>query len=81
MDKTSKSIDNKHSGDIRFSCANCLMGFKFSYNDIFLTKLGDIEFVPEPSCPRCGSTVDLVFTNSSQNKIERMLTNREIRQT
>ena len=65
--------------DVEFECSNCLNSFTFVYNDIFLNKSGDIEFVPEPACPRCGSTVDLVFSNFGQEKIEDMLFSGKIR--
>jgi len=67
-------------GSIDFSCGNCLEMFTFTYSDIYLKKSGDIEFVPEPTCTRCGSTQDLIFTDYSQEKIEDMLLNGEIRQ-
>ena len=67
------------SKDIEFSCTNCLNIFKFNYSDIYLKKSGDIEFVPEPSCPDCGSTQDLVFTDWGQEKIEDMLMKGQIR--
>ena len=67
--------------DVEFECNNCMNTFTFMYNDIFFNKSGDIEFVPEPACPRCGSTVDLVFSNFGQEKIEDMLFSGQIRKT
>jgi len=67
------------SKDIDFSCSNCLNSFKFVYEDIYLKQSGDIEFTPEPSCPGCGSTTDITFNDYSQEKIEDMLMNGEIR--
>lgn len=61
------------SNDIEFSCDNCLNIFNFGYTDIYLKGSGDIEFVPEPTCPRCGATKELVFTDYGQGKIEVML--------
>ncbi len=66
-------------GEVEFECNNCLKIFNFSYKDILLNKQGDIEFVPEPACPRCGSTVDIMFSGYGQEKIEDMLINGEIR--
>ena len=66
-------------GDIEFECNNCLNIFNFNYKDIFLNKSGDVEFIPEPACPRCGSTVDILFSDFGQEKIEDMLFKGEIR--
>lgn len=67
------------SKDVEFSCGNCLDIFTFGYSDIYLKASGDIEFVPEPACPRCGSTVDLIFSDYGQEKIEDMLFSGQIR--
>lgn len=60
-------------GNIEFSCGNCLNLFTFSYSDIFLNKLDDIEFVPEPICPQCGAKEELIFSDYGQEKIEDLL--------
>ena len=65
---------------IEFTCTNCLNLFNFDYKDMYLKSNGDIEFVPEPECPRCGSTIDLTFTDYSQEQIEDMLFKGDIRQ-
>lgn len=67
------------SKDIGFSCGNCLNIFTFVYEDIYLDASGDIEFVPEPTCPRCGASEELVFTDHGQEKIEDMLFSGQIR--
>ena len=64
---------------VEFECNNCLKTFNFTYKDIFLNGSGDIQFDPEPSCPRCGSTVDIVFSDYGQEKIEDMLFSGKIR--
>ena len=74
-----KLSGNYKPNSIEFSCDNCFNIFKFEYSDIYLKKSGDIEFTPEPSCPRCGSTVDLFFTDYTQEKIEDMLMSGQIR--
>ena len=58
---------------VEFSCGNCLNIFTFVYSDIYLKDSGDIEFVPEPSCPKCGATEELIFSDYGQEKIEDML--------
>ena len=86
MGRFSDNIRKKLSGnysepekDIEFSCGNCLDIFTFTYNDIYLKSTGDIEFVPEPACPRCGATEELVFSDYGQEKIEDMLFSGQIR--
>jgi hypothetical protein len=65
--------NKKIQNDVEFTCDKCLKIFNFVYRDIYLKKSGDIEFIPEPSCPGCGSTNDLVFSDYGQEKIEDML--------
>jgi len=86
MGKFSDNIRKKLSGnyiepekEIEFSCGNCLEIFNFTYQDVFLKRTGDIEFVPEPECPRCGAIEELVFSHSGQEEIELMLTLGQIR--
>lgn len=64
---------------IEFLCENCLNQFQYLYEDIFLNEKEDLEFVPEPSCPRCGSVEDIFFSDYGQEKIEDMLLNGAIR--
>lgn len=65
--------------NVEFECSNCLNNFNFGYKDIFLDSSGDIQFDPEPACPRCGSTTDIVFSDYGQEKIEDMLFKGQIR--
>jgi DNA-directed RNA polymerase subunit RPC12/RpoP len=65
--------------NIEFECSNCLNLFNFIYEDIFFNSSGDIQFDPEPACPRCGSTVDIAFSDYGQEKIEDMLFSGQIR--
>lgn len=81
-DQIRKRFAEKNRGiqnNIEFSCSNCLNIFNFTYEDIFLNESEDVEFKPEPSCPRCGSTVDIFFSDYGQEKIEDMLFNGQIR--
>ncbi len=86
MGRFSDNIHKRLSGkgkvsdkSVEFSCGNCLNMFTFGYTDIFLTKQGDIEFVPEPSCPKCGANKELIFSDYGQEKIEDMLFSGQIR--
>ena len=67
------------SKDVEFSCGNCLEIFTFNYNDVYLKASGDLEFDPEPTCPRCGATEELIFSDYGQEKIEDMLFRGQIR--
>lgn len=81
-DQARKKLSGNYKGlykDVEFSCENCLNIFTFKYSDIYLKASGDIEFVPEPSCPRCGSTDEVFFTDFGQEKIEDMLFSGQIR--
>ncbi len=69
------------ANEVGFACDKCHKTFTFTYEDIYLKRTGDIEFVPEPSCPRCGSSSTLYFTDFTQKKIELMLTAGLIRKT
>jgi len=86
MGKFSDQVRKKLSGnikepskDLEFSCGNCLNIFTFVYEDIYLKESGDIEFVPEPACPECGATQELIFSDNGQEKIEDMLSYGQIR--
>lgn len=86
MGKFSDQVRRKYAsknkvaqGEIEFECNNCLNIFNFSFKDILLNKSGDIEFIPEPSCPGCGSRVEIMFSDRGQEKIEDMLFKGEIR--
>lgn len=79
-DQVHRRLSGKgQEGTIEFSCGNCLNIFTFAYSDIYLKKNGDIEFIPEPDCPRCGATDELMFTDYGQEKIEDMLFSGKIR--
>jgi len=69
----------KISKDIEFACGNCLNVFTFEYEDICLKTNGDVDFTPEPACPRCGATEELVFSDYGQEKIEDMLFSNQIK--
>jgi hypothetical protein len=81
-DEVQKRLSGNYKGpskDVEFSCDNCLNIFTFVYTDIYLKQSNDIEFVPEPSCPRCGATEELTFSDRGQEKIEDMLMSGQIR--
>lgn len=75
----SKDRNQDQEKSIEFLCNNCLKDFIFVYNDLYMKLSGDIEFVPEPSCPRCGSRDDIFFSDYGQEQIEDMLFRGQIR--
>jgi hypothetical protein len=82
-DQIRKRFSEKNKGpqkEVEFSCSNCLNIFNFTYSDIFFNKSGDIEFIPEPSCPRCGSAEEIFFSDYGQEKIEDMIFKGQIKE-
>lgn len=71
-----KNIQNKK---IEFACSNCLNMFTFEFTDVCFDKSRDLQFTPEPSCPRCGATEEVVFSNSGQEQIEDMIFSNQIK--
>lgn len=80
VERMSFNKGRNQSKEIEFRCSNCMKTFSFNYQEIFLNNSDDIEFVPEPSCPRCGSEKDLYFSDYSQEKIEGMLFSGQIKE-
>jgi hypothetical protein len=81
-DRVRRQLRNKDkpiSKDVEFACRNCLKVFTFVYEDVCLKNNGDLDFTPEPECPRCGATQELVFSDYGQEKIEDMLTGNQIK--
>lgn len=65
--------------EIEFACRNCLNMFIFAYSKICFDKYDDIEFTPLPTCPRCGATEELVFSDFGQEQIENMIFKQKIK--
>ena len=77
-----KQLRNKgknYTKDVEFACGNCLNVFTFAYTNVCFKKSGDLEFTPEPTCPRCGATEELIFSDSGQEKIEDMIFSQQIK--
>jgi hypothetical protein len=74
-----KQRTQPQTNNIEFACSNCLNMFTFVYSYICLKQNGDIEFTPEPECPRCGATEELIFSDYGQEKIEAMLFRNQIK--
>ncbi len=82
-DRIRKQLRNQYTPPpkkVEFACGNCLNLFTFAYSDVvFLKSTGDLEFTPEPTCPRCGATKELIFSDYGQEMIEDMLFRNQIR--
>ena len=68
-----------NSNSIEFLCRNCLNLFTFKYSALCFDKQDDLQFSPEPECPRCGATEELTFSNYGQEQIENMIFKNEIK--
>ncbi len=68
----------KENNNIEFLCRNCLNMFTFEYISVCF-KSNDLDFRPEPICPRCGATEELTFSNSGQEQIENMIFRNQIK--
>ena len=77
MRTNEKKKSTKPKG-IEFACRNCLNMFTFAFTDVYLDKVRELHFTPEPECPRCGSTEDLVFSNYGQEQIDDMIFSNKI---
>ncbi len=64
---------------IGFACSNCLDMFDFEYEDMCFDQSEDLRFTPGPSCPRCGSTDEIVFSDHGQEMVEDMMFHRQIK--
>ena len=82
-DRLNRQLRTKQQGraykKIEFACRNCLKMFIFEYTAICFDKHEDIRFTPEPACPRCGATEEIVFSDFGQEHIENMIFKNEIR--
>lgn len=68
-------IQNKK---IEFACRNCLNLFTFEYSDVCFDKVRELHFTPEATCPRCGSTDEIEFSDYGQEQIEDMMFSNQI---
>ncbi len=70
------TIQNKK---IEFACGNCLNIFTFEFTDVCFDKVHELHFTPEPTCPQCGETEEVVFSNYGQEQIEDMIFSNQIK--
>lgn len=53
--------------------------FTFGYSKVCFDRFDDLQFTPEPTCPRCGATDELMFTDYGQERIEDMMLKNQIK--
>jgi hypothetical protein len=64
---------------INFACSNCLNIFDLDALDIHFDKEMELHFTPEPECPRCGATEEVVLSNYGLEQIDDMMFSNKIR--
>jgi hypothetical protein len=64
---------------INFACSNCLNIFDVETEDIHFDKVRELHFTPEPECPQCGATEEVVLSNYGLEQIDDMILRNQIR--
>jgi hypothetical protein len=63
---------------IQFGCLNCLNVFDLEMNSILFDKTRELVFNPEPECPECGATEEIVLSNFGLQQIDLMILHNRI---
>jgi hypothetical protein len=53
-----------------FECLNCLKGFDVLITDVCFDKVRELHFTPEPTCPQCGATQEIQFSEATEEIID-----------
>ena len=64
---------------INFACSNCLNIFDIEMEDIHFDKQRELHFTPEPGCPRCGATEEVVLSNYGLEQIDDLIFSNRIK--
>jgi hypothetical protein len=64
---------------INFACSNCLNIFDVETEDIHFDKVRELHFTPEPECPQCGATEEVVLSNYGLEQIDDMIFSNQIK--
>jgi len=64
---------------INFACSNCLNIFDVETEDIHFDKERELHFTPEPECPQCGASEEVVLSNYGLEQIDDMILRNQIR--
>jgi len=60
-------------------CLNCLEIFDKDLKNIQFDKTRELVFTPEPECPRCGATQEVVLTDHGLEQIDHMIFKNQIK--
>lgn len=62
----------------QFGCLNCLNIFDLEMNSVHFDKTRELVFNPEPECPECGATEEIVLSNFGLQQIDLMILHNKI---
>ena len=63
---------------IQFGCLNCLNVFDLEMISIQFDKTRELVLNPEPECPECGATEEIVLSNFGLQQIDLMILHNRI---
>lgn len=64
---------------IYFECLNCLNSFTVDMKSIQFDSTRELVFTPEPECPRCGATEEIVLSDYGLEQIDNMIFSNKIK--
>jgi len=64
---------------INFMCENCLNIYDVDMKSIQFDKTRELIFTPEPECPRCGATEEVVLSNYGLEQIDHLIFSNQIK--
>jgi len=64
---------------IGFMCTNCLNVYDVEITNIQFDKTRELVFTPEPECPQCGATEEVVLTDFGLEQIDHLIFTNQIK--
>ena len=64
---------------INFACSNCLNIFDIEMKAIDFDRQRELLFKPEPECPMCGATEEVVLSDYGLEQIDSMILSNKIK--
>jgi hypothetical protein len=62
----------------QFGCLNCLSIFDLEMRSVEFDKTRELVFKPEPECPECGATEEIVLSDFGLQQIDLMILHNKI---
>lgn len=62
----------------QFGCLNCLNIFDLEMNSVQFDNTRELVFNPEPECPECGATEEIVLSDFGLQQIDLMILHNKI---